>query len=52
MDNAIRALYSIQNELEWINKNIENKSESSKLIDELINRRKIIENSIKLFIYD
>lgn len=52
MDNAIRALYSIQNELEWINKNIENKSEISKLIDELINRRKIIENSIKLFIYD
>lgn len=52
MDNAIRALYSIQNELEWINKNIENQSESSKLIDELINRRKIIENSIKLFIYD
>lgn len=52
MDNAIRALYSIQNELEWINKNIENQSESSKLIDKLINRRKIIENSIKLFIYD
>lgn len=52
MDNAIRALYSIQNELEWINENIENQSECSKLIDELINRRKIIENSIKLFIYD
>lgn len=52
MDNSIRTLYSIQNELNWIEKNIEYHSESSKLKKELEKRMSVVETSIKLFFDD
>ena len=52
MDNSIRTLYSIQNELNWIEKNVEYHSESSKLKKELEKRMSVVETSIKLFFDD
>jgi|GEM_PF-5899550 len=50
MDNSIRALYAVQNDLNWIKDNVRNQSEFSNLKRGLLNRMITIEDGIKLFI--
>lgn len=50
MDNSIRALYSIQNEMRWLEENVENKYEYIYITNELEERIRIIEDSVKLLI--
>lgn len=50
MDNSIRALYAVQNDLNWIKDNVKDKSEFSNLKRGLLNRMITIEDGVKLFI--
>ena len=50
MDNAIRALYAVKNDLNWIKDNVKDQSEFSNLKRGLLNRMITIEDGIKLFI--
>ena len=50
MDNSLRALYVVQNDLDWIKENINDKKEFSNLKQGLLNRMITIEDGIKLFI--
>ena len=50
MDNSIRALYAVQNDLNWIKDNVKDQSEFSNLKRGLLNRMITIEDGIKLFI--
>lgn len=50
MDNSLRALYAVQNDLDWIKENINDQKEFSNLKQGLLNRMITIENGIKLYI--
>ena len=50
MDNSIRALYAVQNDLNWIKDNVKDQSEFLNLKRGLLNRMITIEDGIKLFI--
>ena len=50
MDNSLRALYAVQNDLDWIKENINDQKEFSNLKQGLLNRMITIEDGIKLYI--
>ena len=50
MDNSLRALYAVQNDLDWIKENVNDQKEFSNLKQGLLNRMITIEDGIKLYI--
>lgn len=48
MDNAIRALYAIQNEMKWLKDNIGVGDELEKALESLEKRTKVIEDNVKM----